>query len=43
MFKEMEAKREITILSPFGVLLVNIPLPDDNIDYHFSHPLPTDY
>ena len=32
VFKEMEAKSEITILSPFGVLLVNIPLPDDDID-----------
>lgn len=32
MFKEMEAKSEITILSPFGVLLINIPLPDNDIN-----------
>ncbi|KDR66334.1 hypothetical protein GALMADRAFT_80973, partial [Galerina marginata CBS 339.88] len=32
LFKAMEAEKDITILSPSGMLLVNIPLPDDDID-----------
>ncbi|KAF8150584.1 hypothetical protein B0H34DRAFT_784860 [Crassisporium funariophilum] len=31
-FKDMEAKKDITNLLPSGMLLVNIPQPDNNID-----------
>lgn len=44
MFKEMEAEKDITILSPSGVLLVNVPLPDDDIDESLEEvlqPLPS--
>jgi hypothetical protein len=40
----MEAKKDITILSPSGMLLVNIPLPDDDIDESLEEvlqPLPS--
>jgi hypothetical protein len=32
IFKKMEDKRNVTILSPSGNLLVNIPLPDNDVD-----------
>lgn len=42
-FNAMETKQKATILSPFGKLLVNVPLPVDDVDESIEdifHPLP---
>jgi len=42
VFRKMEDERNVTILSPSGRLLVNIPLPDINVDESLEevfHPL----